>query len=181
MNQWEYEERNPEFEGTSVIENPQEEAKMNELFEVFSAMPKPDLANEYLAYQKDKYSNPKARQILEFVINRIKDSKTSLENWVKNHKLTKSDSKDLDFFEVLNRRGIDPYQGDLASLKIAIQDAYGYQNLWAGKKDDKGPNGTKVKRGYTQELCYVDPDYVRGFVIRRYEHAQNVKERLQKN
>lgn len=179
MNQWEYEQKHPEFEGTSVIENPQEEAKMNALFEVFSAMSKSDLADEYLAYQEDKYSNPKARQILEFVINRAKDSKTSLEKWVKDHKLTKSDAFDLEFFDLLTRRGIDPYQGDLASIKVAIENI-GYKNLWAGKKEDKGPNGTKVQRGYTQDIGYLDPDYVRGFAIKRYEHAQDVQRRLQK-
>lgn len=179
MNQWEYEQAHPEFEGNKVIENPQEEAKLNEFFEVFSAMSKPDLANEYLAYEKDKNSNPKEKAALQFVIGKIKDPKTSLEKWVRDHKLTKSDAFDLEFSSMLARRGIDPYQGDLASIKIAIE-AMGYQNLWAGKKDDKGPNGTKVRRGYTQDIGYLEPDYVRGFAIRRYEHAQEVKQRLQK-
>ncbi len=179
MNQWEYEQAHPEFSGGKVIYDVQEEASLNEFFEVFSKMEKTDLANEYLAYEKDKHSNPKEKNILLSIINRVKDPKTSLEKWVKDHKLTKSDSVDLEFSNMLERRGIDPYQGDLASIKVAIE-AMGYQNLWAGKKDDKGPNGTKVRIGYTQDIGYLNPDSVRGFAIRRYEHAQEVKQRLQK-
>jgi hypothetical protein len=179
MNQWEYEQEHPEFSGGKVIYNVQEEASLNDFFEVFSKMEKTDLANEYLAYEKDKNSNPKEKAVLQVVINRIKDSKTNLEKWVKDHKLTKSDIFDLEFSNMLERRGIDPYQGDLAAIKFAI-DSSGYKNLWAGKKYDKGPNGTKVRRGYMQDINYLDPDYVRGFTIRRYENAQKIKQRLQK-
>ncbi|MBT4376601.1 hypothetical protein HOD29_04470 [archaeon] len=145
---------------------------------LFMQMPNYDLANEFVAYTTEKDKSTPEYRVLQTEIERRKNSKTKLEKWVKDHKLTKTDGGDLDFKHYLDIRGITPGQGDLAAIKIAITDAYGYTDLWTGKKPDKGPEGTTVMKGYTQDIWYKDPDHIRSFAIKRYNQAEGILERL---
>ena len=165
---------NPEYES-------EEDQKLQEFFEVFSAMSNYDLANEYRAYQKDGSSSLREKSVLKSVINKIKSPQVGLERWITKHEgLTSSEISDLRFRETLNKRGIDPYLGDIDAVRIAITHSYGYENLWKRKKEVEDSDGNKTLKGHTKNLWDMNAEDIRGFAINRYENAESVRKELQK-
>lgn len=179
----------------------------NHLYEgLFKAYSKTDLANDEYGYKTKIDKMAPEYQVLcnqiKSIIGPIEISekeqsknpgltiedkvRKSIDAFVKQNKMTKTDTNSLNFYKKLNKRGVGPGNANISYLRFDILDVFGYDKLKTKNitmKDSEGnilldPMGNKRELKISQNLENLPPENVRGFAIKSYNHGEKVWNRL---
>jgi len=150
---------------------------------LFREYSKTDLANDYEGY---KTIEDKKAPEYAILCKEIKSYGKSIEEFVKQNRMTKTDVNSLNFYKKLNKRGVGPGNANISYLRFDILDVFGYDKLKTKNvvmKDEDGNilldfEGNPRKLKISQNLENLPPENVRGFANKAYNHGEKVWNRL---
>lgn len=156
------------------IENNLDDMKL-----VFSSGRNVDVANEYWAYKKAD-RNCGEFEVLKGEIE-ARAGKGKVESWVRNHKMSNTDERDLNFYKSLFRKGYrkeeDIMNEKLSVLRGYANNIYGVDALWEGSIKFKDKDGNVSKKGYGNSLDKVNPEIIFRFCKNKFKDGMKVYER----
>jgi len=150
---------------------------------LFHEYSKTDLANEYEGY---KTIEDKRAPEYAILCKEIKSHGKSIDSFVKQNRMTKTDINSLNFYKKLNKRGVGPGNSNINYLRFDILDVFGYDKLKVKSRDMKDCDdntlldfeGKPRKLKISQNLENLPPENVRGFANKAYNHGEKVWNRI---